>query len=333
MLDPITLKKLRLTTGTKNCLMMGFSFLKSEQDVTNFNDKMLSEFSDTISDIWRPLPTASEKIKKDKVIKELKTLLPKIRDDPSKYFIDDTINKTTSNYKNVQPLLKEWEQIITRAKKKIVDEGRLQRANPFLTVSVEKNLKSGNEYQINAKLASSLETSWGGWIENALIFFNSNLIPIHAGRIDFILDNVVYDVKSGPAVLNIRDVDGAKAKRKLIQGLQKKSFGKFIKISDFKIGIIYGREEIAAGWMQNSEGMIIFGTDTWKILTGDPLNVYKFFIWQIQYGIEFLKKSWTIDDLKSALDQFLMSYYGNCDLLDKLLEESECKNLKKLLKK
>ena len=59
------------------------------------------------------------------------------------------------------------------------------------------------------------------------------------------------------------------------------------------------------------EGGIVIGPDTWKELTGDEWNAFKFFIWQIRYGVEELNKKWSVADLQKAVKIFLKSFYGN----------------------
>ena len=81
------------------------------------------------------------------------------------------------------------------------------------------------------------------------------------------------------------------------------------------------------------EGGIIIGPATWKEFTGDDWNAFRFFIWQIRYGIGELGKKWTYSDLEEAVKIFLDSYYGNRDLLSKALGNPELKILKKLISK
>jgi len=97
---------------------------------------------------------------------------------------------------------------------------------------------------------------------------------------------------------------------------------------------MYGRKEFAKPWMRDSDGMIIFGSDSWKKLTGDEWNSYKLFLWQIRYKFEKSKKGWSRKDLKDAVEHFVDSYYGNdVKKLRQALKNSEFKKLEKALKK
>ena len=333
MLDEESIKKeLKSSVGSRNCLKMGLTFLKNEMDITKFSDKMIKDYSDTLVDIWKPNATQQQKLQQKKVRGELVKLLCEIKSNPGKY-ITKSKKSTVADYTKAESLFKEWDDTVKEASSRIKKGMKIDRANPYVTISIGKNLSAGKDFQVNAKLASSIETKWGGWIEGAFELFNPKLIPIHAGRMDFKMGQIVYDVKSGPAVLNIRDVDGAKAKRRIIQELQTKSFGIFIAITDFQIGIIYGREEIAETWMQDSNGLIIFGTETWRVLTGDEWNAFIFYVWQIRYRIATSKKKWTHTQLTEAVEMFLDSYYGNRNLLQQALANPELKIVEKLVSK
>ena len=151
---------------------------------------------------------------------------------------------------------------------------------------------------------------------------------------DVKVGSTVYDIKSGPNVLNLRDVDGINKKIRLIPELKNKSFGKFIEVTSYKVGIIYGRWELRNTYMkQIKEGGIVIGPDTWKELTGDEWNAFKFFIWQIRYGVEELNKKWSYADLKKAVKIFLNSFYGDEELLAKAKKDPEFQSVKKTILK
>ena len=67
---------------------------------------------------------------------------------------------------------------------------------------------------------------------------------------DIKLVSTLYDIKSGPNVLNLRDVDGVNKKIDLISKLQNKSFGKFIEVTNYKVAIIYGNWELRNSYMK-----------------------------------------------------------------------------------
>ena len=81
------------------------------------------------------------------------------------------------------------------------------------------------------------------------------------------------------------------------------------------------------------EGGLVIGPDTWKELTGDEWNAFKFFIWQIRYGVEELNKKWSAADLQKAVKIFLNSFYGDEELLAKAEKDPEFEILKKLISK
>jgi len=56
---------------------------------------------------------------------------------------------------------------------------------------------------------------------------------------------------------------------------------------------------------------IVIGPDTWEELALDDWNSFRFFMWQIRYGIEELNKEWSYADLQKAVKIFLKSFYGN----------------------
>lgn len=323
-------KDVKLTKGLKTCLKMGVSLLKTEKSILEFEDSWFDEFSQTVVDIWLPNPTDKEKTKKT----ETKNILPKsfsiVKQEFDSIFLDEKITKFKPTYKKSESLFDEWQKSVLVTRKNF-EKGAIAYANPYLTISVGETLKDGSNFQTHAKIASSLETKWGNWGEKGLELFNNNLIPIHAGRIDFRLGQTLYDVKSGPNVLNLRDVDGARLKQGKIRQLpNQKSFKNLIGVNDFSVGIVYGREGLATKpWMQNTNGLIIFGVDTWKTLTGDEWNAYRFFVWNLRYNVEKLKQTWSSDNLTQAVKMFVDSFYGvNKSILEKALSDSEFKKIK-----
>jgi len=321
---------IQLKKNLKTCLQLGINLLESETSIIKFENSWFDDFSQTVVDIWLPNPTDKEKIKKN----ETKKILPKsfliAKQEFDSIFISKKTKTLEPTYEKSISLFDEWHDSVLQTRTDF-EEGAIAYANPYLTISVEDSLNNGSNFQKHAKIASSVETKWGSWGEKGLDIFNNNLIPVHAGRIDFRLGRKLYDVKSGPNVLNLRDVDGARLKQSKIRALSEEtSFKNLIGVDDFSVGIVYGREALATkNWMRDTDGLIIFGIDTWKTLTGDEWNAYRFFIWNLRYNVEKLKQTWSRDDLNQAVKMFVDSFYGeNKSILEKALSDSEFKKIK-----
>jgi len=328
--DKLSDNDVELTKGLKTCLNVGINLLKTEQSILEFEKHWFDEFSQTIVDIWLPNPTDKEKKKKITTQKILPKAFSIVKKNSDLIFINKKIPKSKPTFENSKLLFDEWRKSVLVTKTDF-EKGAIAYANPYLTISVEETLEEGSDFQKHAKIASSLETKWGNWGEKGLELFNNNLIPVHAGRIDFRLGETLYDVKSGPNVLNLRDLDGARLKQEKIRTLSKeKSFKNLIGVNDFSVGIVYGREELATkNWMRDTDGLIIFGVDTWKTLTGDEWNAYRFFIWNLRYNVEELKQTWSNDNLTKAVKMFIDSFYGeNKSILEKALSDTEFKKIK-----
>ncbi len=321
---------IKLTQGLKTCLNVGVNLLKTEKSILEFNDNWFGDFSQTVIDIWLPHPTDKEKKKKAETRKLLPESFLILKQEADSIFLSKKIDESKPTYEKSKSLFDEWRKSVL-ATREDFEDGAIAYSNPYLTISVEDTLEEGSDFQKHAKIASSLETKWGNWGEKGLEIFNKKLIPVHAGRIDFKLGKILYDVKSGPNVLNLRDVDGARLKQgKIRQISNQKSFGELIGVSDFSVGIVYGREELATKpWMQKTDGLIIFGNDTWRALTGDEWNAYTFFVWSLRYNIEELKQNWSDEDKENAIRMFVNSFYGeNESVLEKALSDAEYKKIK-----
>ena len=269
-----------------------------------------------------------------KIVDRVEKVFPNIislAEENEKYIKEEKKTIGVVKYENAKLIFREWEDFIIE---KLRSDLNLDLANPFLTVSVKKNLKAGIDFQLAAKQTRLAVTDWGGIFEGAFAIFNPKVSTFHAGRMDIKLVSTLYDIKSGPNVLNLRDVDGVNKKIDLISKLQNKSFGKFIEVTSYKVGIIYGRWELRNSYMKKiKEGGLVIWPDTWKELTGDEWNAFKFFIWQIRYGVEELNKKWSAADLQKAVKIFLNSFYGDEELLAKAEKDPEFKILKKLISK
>ena len=319
------------TEGVINCLQMGIIFLRNEKDIKKFTLEMVDDFIETIVGIWKPEGDEKAEKKKKEAVIELEKILPGLQKNIGKYIKEEKKTIGVVKYENAKLIFREWEDFIIE---KLRSDLNLDLANPFLTVSVKKNLKAGIDFQLAAKQTRLAVTDWGGIFEGAFAIFNPKVSTFHAGRMDIKLVSTLYDIKSGPNVLNLRDVDGVNKKIDLISKLQNKSFGKFIEVTSYKVGIIYGRWELRNSYMKKiKEGGLVIGPDTWKELTGDEWNAFKFFIWQIRYGVEELNKKWSAADLQKAVKIFLKSFYGDEELLAKAEKDPEFKILKKLISK
>jgi hypothetical protein len=241
-------------------------------------------------------------------VAELEKVLPGLQKTIKNYIKPKSkVHKAT--YLDAKQIFEEWQKFIIE---KLREDMDLRLANPFLTVSIAKNLEDGLTFQGWQKITRRAVTEWGGRFEGAFAIFNPKVKTFHAGRMDVKLGRTAYDIKSGPNVLNLRDVDGINKKIDLIPKLKGMSFGEYIQVTGYKVGIIYGRWGLRNTYMTKiKEGGIIIGPDTWKGLTGDGWNAFRFFIWQIRYGIKELNKKWSYADLQKAVEIFLNSFYGN----------------------
>ncbi len=321
------------SAGLLNCIKISMHFLKKPTDVSKLIESdSLSEYCNEILEIWLPAPNKKQKKSK----KQIRRLLPKslkIISENYDAIKAQNVSKTNPTYEKFSDLFSDWISTCNAAKEKIKKDA-LSYANPFVTVSVGQNYNSGKGFQINAKLSSSIEGSWGNWIEKVLIRFNPKIIVIDAGRVDFILNSIAYDVKSGPRVYNAGQVDEAKAKRERILNLSKNlKFGKLIKIKDFQVAVVYGNENLA-DVMKDQGKLIIFGKDTWKRLTGDEWNSFRFFIWQIQFASSNNPNSWTRKNVELAVKEFVNSFYPeNEKMLKKVKNDSKYSKFIKTLTK
>jgi hypothetical protein len=295
-----------------NPLKIAIGLLKSEAYVSEIIKKSLAEkYSKSVADVWMPLPKGDDVKKKEKVIENLPKILKLIHDNLDSLKSSGTDPVINATYENLKPFFKDLHESIEDGRNRMQKDA-LNTSNPYLTVSIEVDLEEGKQFQTAAKIASSVETIWGNWIEVVVPQFNKNLFRVGAGGFDSILGDVAFDIKSGPKVMNKGLVEDAKAKRETISGLSKiDDFKDMVAVKDFRVAIVYGKEE-DADMMKNSSGMIIFGAESWKTLTGDEWNAYKLFLWQIMYEIESGKK-WSKEDLQNAVKLFVCSFYGDVD--------------------
>ena len=255
-----------ISDGTLNCLEMGMVFLRNEKNLTNFTPVMLSDFIEAILDFWKPEGDEGSEKRKKETLLELQKLLPFLQKNITKY-IKAEKKFVRPTYEKAKAIFEEWQKHIIEKIFGVLD---LKLANPFLTVSIADNLEDGITFQKNQVRTRRAVTDWGGIFEDVFAMFNPKVKKFNAGRMDSALDSTVYDIKSGPNVLNQRDVDGYNKKISKICELKKKSFGEFIGITDHKVAIIYGHWELRNSYMKQikKEGIII-GPATWETFTSD----------------------------------------------------------------
>lgn len=288
---------------------IALGLLKSPEGISVIVKSGLSdEYAKVVTDVWKPLPKGEDVKKKEYVQKMLPDLFRLIGDNLESLSLKPKMQARQVSYDVLKPHFDNLRESLIEGKERM-EASALESSNPYLTVSIEDSYQAGEHFQVSAKIASSVETIWGNWIEKVVPLFNDKMFRVGAGGFDSILGEVAYDIKSGPNVMNKGLVEEAKAKREAISRLAKiKEFQGLISVKDFQVAITYGKEENAGSFMKNSFGMITFGADAWKTLTGDEWNAYNLFLWQIRYEIESGKK-WTTDDLEKAVKQFINSFY------------------------
>ena len=291
-------------------LLISIYLLKSFDYLSDIlNDKSLSLYCDYVTNIWRPNPQLKEKETKEHVKMILPKILSLLYGERKKIFKE--LNPVPSlTYANLKHKFIELEGKIQDS----IDDNReayKTKSNPFITISIGESLEQGKKFQLNAKLASSIETKWGSWIESVIPLFNQNIVKIGAGEFDVILNDTAYDIKSGPNVMNKTQVAGALIKRDQIRQMSSyPEFAKIVNIRDFKVATAYGKRSSAKMYMQNEKtGLILFAADTWRKLTGDEWNAYRLFNWQLQHQIQTKKWTPNKDTIIKSMEIFFESSY------------------------
>jgi len=318
-----------------NPVKVSLSLLKSTESVDIlFKHGIVKEFSSKIADLCLPKPSnKEEKEKKNIIINGLPKVLNVIAD--NRFDIDIKSENLSPSY---QGLIHIFENLHTKFQDSFREMERqaVIKSNPFITVSIKESYDEGKKFQISAKVASSIETKWGNWIQKVIPYFNNQIFVIGAAGYDYILGNVAYDIKSGPNVMNKDQVEVAKLKREIIKDLNKEpNFAPLLKVNDFKVAISYGKMSIAEMFMRDTTGLIVFGVDAWRELTGDEFNLVRLFLWQLRYQITELKSIWDKTSLNTCLEQFLNNFYD--DDIDTKLHDvyhmNEYKDLEKIISK
>jgi len=285
--------------------------------VLNDSPNLKIDVSHFIANIWKPNPKRQGEIEKKEKLKEnFNEIIDSIIQLSSRFRPSQELGNflarpgdkicEESLTKLFEGLDNKFAKSKSRMKKKWEDS-----ANPFLTSFIEESWEDGISFQIGAKTASSVETIWGSWIEQAIFTFNPDLFYIAAGGMDFVLGQTAFDVKAGPQVMNKDQVEEAKSKNRVIKSIQNNSsLSRVIGVKEFKIAISYGRREIAWPFMANAGDLIIYGPETWNLLTGDEWNAFKLFLRGIEFKIEN-GGNWSKKSFDRAVQTVLKSFYGD----------------------
>lgn len=305
-------------------ILISYALLKSDSNMDNLIDKLLLDtYVDKVMEIWQPFP--EDKRVYDLTSEKVKKAIPEIQKKPIN-IQQETL--TPVNYVTVKKWFDDWNSKIIAKHKEFQKEFKTT-SNPFFTASISDSYSTGEEFQKGAKTASSLETVWGNNIEDIFFYFNPNLITVKAGGFDYVLNGIAYDLKSGPQVMNGDQVKEANTKRQRIVSLYNNvTFNPLLSVKDFQVAIVYGRYEIANSFMKKEPGLIIYGKDTWRILSGDEANAFKFFLWQIKFKSE-TNTSWNKLEFCNAVNDFSMSFYGENKIPEQLLSLQEYQELEK----
>jgi hypothetical protein len=297
---------------------------------------LLEDFSHFIVDLWRPEPTnAEDKKTKQKIIEQFPLILNElIHNYRQEHLALQNEPATTQNISD--KIIRHISNLDNKIsdKKRQMETDWSEKANPFLTVIVEQNYHQGEIFQKAAKLGSSLETSWGTWIQSIFPIFNSQIKYVGAAGIDFILNHVAYDIKSGPNVLNLGDIEPNQNKRRIIQNIANNpKLAELIGVSDFQIATAYGTRDLSPAFMRDTGDLIIYGPDTWRVLTGNEYNAFYVFMEIIRYKINN-GGVWQNSDLENAVISFNRLFYnGNMNKLKILRETNDFFKVKQLIER
>jgi hypothetical protein len=296
-----------------NPLRISLALLHSEKKISELVSLGLSEeYANIVVDIWKPKPESKEGIEaKEAVRKGLPELFKLLATQVGSLVAGKLVPTEPATYETLQSHFASLEETFASAVSRMEKEA-IANSNPYLTISVKESYDRGIEFQIAAKLASSVETSWGCWIQKIIPMFNPSVVAVGAGGFDCVLHNTSYDIKSGPNVMNKDQVEEAKQKRATVRDLASlQQFKGLVAVNDFKVAISYGKKSIARMFMREPTGLIIFGAETWREITGDEWNAYQLFIWQLKHKIESHHDEWTKDGMTAAVEQFMNSFYDD----------------------
>lgn len=298
-----------IASDITNLRKISFGVLSPSYDPKKLlqDEALLDKYRDYIIEVWHPEPTKTEIHQKKMVAKEQFNAL----------FSSWCSEKggqmyLTTDDRDLEGCLTDLSTSFEVSKR---EKGGVweQTANPYLTVMVEDSYKEGQLFQKGAKIASSVETKWGNWVESVFMQYNPDLLYIGAAGTDFILNNTAYDVKSGPNVMNKDQVNQATTKRHMVQEMSHDEALKgVVAVRDFKVAIAYGNADLAGAPMKSAEeGLIIYGADAWRELTGDEYNAFDLLLCSIEHKVKF-GAAWNQSDLEDAVASFNSVFYrGN----------------------
>ncbi len=293
-------------------------------DVLLLDSASLVSFGSVLSDIWIPnAKKKSELNKKDWLASNFENIVSWFIEKKETISYETIENDINQNNTNLDQLISDLDGRFEEKKVSMANDW-YETANPFITAFISNSWEEGKKFQINAKTSSSVETLWGSWIERVLEVLNPDLFYINAGGFDFIYEGVAYDVKSGPQVMNKDQVAEANLKQKAIQSASNNPIlTNIFGLTDFKVAIAYGNRQNAWPFMAQAVNIIIYGSETWQILTKNEYNAFIVFLKCITLKQEKFF-SWCKNDLFLACNNFNNVFYlGDKDKLNILLNLPE----------
>lgn len=323
-----------------NPLKISLGMLETEAGIHSIVKRGMSKkYAQAVAEIWKPIP-ADKKEEKSKlsVMKGLPAVYSIISENLESLTVPRARQPAVS-YGTMVPLFDSLDNGFAESEKEKSEEnGGL--SNPYLTVSIKGSLEEGRTFQLDARMVHSVETKWGNWIHRVIPKFNNSILDIGAGGFDCVLRKVAYDIKAGPNILNKSDIEALRRRREIIRNVSKTPDLKdLVKVSEFKVAVSYGRESGAGTFMKGQKGLIIFGTDAWRELTGNEWNAYRLFLWQIRYkvekggeGLDDKSAKWHKKALRESVFEYLDAFYDDPKAkLTSAFNEPEFKALEALL--
>jgi hypothetical protein len=295
----------------KSPILISIYLLKSLTALSSlFKNMLLESYCNYVADIWLPNPQQKDREKKENVKSILPKILSLLYKERKQIFKPAVHSFQLANYTNLKHKFLDLEKSFQDTMEKDQSTYTI-KSNPFITVSIGRSLDEGQRFQISAKIASSIETKWGNWVESIIPLFNKNVVKVGAGGFDVILNDTAYDIKSGPNVMNKGQVYDALAKRDKIRQMSlSPEFSKIVKVTDFKVATAYGKRSSAEIYMKSeNSGLILFGADSWKTLTGDEWNAFRLFMWQLQHLIQTKKWKPDRDNIIKSMEIFFECSY------------------------
>lgn len=143
---------------------------------------------------------------------------------------------------------------------KMADEA-ISTGNPFLFRSLFLSFNEAQTFAVGGKLNSSLETKYGNLFEKLMSAFG-NCRGIYNGGMDVAVGEESFDIKSGPNVMNLSQVNAFMLKQRLIDE------GILPGIKSYKIALGYGLPKQLNSFMSSIKNEILTGRESWEKITG-----------------------------------------------------------------